>query len=43
VDWIVCILVPPGPKAVENVEIAFVTKDVEAYPEVPNPVTVETN
>ena len=32
---------PGGPKAVEKEEIAAPTKEVEAYPALPNPVTVE--
>jgi hypothetical protein len=41
VDVIITIFTPPGPNAVENEEIAFVTKVVEAYPIDPNPATVE--
>ena len=33
--------IPPGPNAVEKEEIACPTKDVEAYPAVPKPATVE--
>jgi hypothetical protein len=41
VDVIIAIFTPPGPNAVENEEIAFVTKVVEAYPIDPKPATVE--